>query len=102
MYELLYDAALYELSEQNNRFKKLQKKYLSLQKTLQNSEKNAENLQRELDIKNEALKLIKDIAYDYDGFNDIASLKGLIDDLRAIAIRGLKGQIILERTDEND
>ena len=74
----------------------------TLQKTLQNSEKNAENLQRELDIKNEALKLIKDIAYDYDGFNDIDSLKGLIDDLRAIAIRGLKGQIILERTDEDE
>lgn len=72
----------------------------TLQKTLQNSKKNAENLQRELDIKNEALKLIKDIAYDYDGFNDIDSLKGLIDDLRAIAIRGLKGQIILERTDK--
>ena len=72
----------------------------TLQKTLQNSEKNAENLQRELDIKNEALKLIKDIAFDYDGFNDIDSLKGLIDDLRAIAIRGLKGQIILERTDK--
>lgn len=72
----------------------------TLQKTLQNSKKNAENLQRELDIKNEALKLIKDIAYDYDGFNDIDSLKGLIDDLRAIAIRGLKGQIILERNDK--
>lgn len=72
----------------------------TLQKKLQSSEKFAENLQRELDIKNEALKLIKDIAYDYDGFNDIDSLKGLIDDLRAIAIRGLKGQIILERTDK--
>ena len=74
----------------------------TLQKTLQNSEKNAENLQKELDIKNEALKLIKDIAFDYDGFNDINSLKGLIDDLRAIVIRGLKGQIILERTDEDE
>lgn len=72
----------------------------TLQKKLQSSEKFAENLQRELDIKNEALKLIKDIAYDYDGFNDIDSLKGLIDDLRAIAIRGLKGQIILERADK--
>ena len=48
-YETLYNIALNELSEQNNRFKKLQRKYLSLQKTLQNSEKNAENLQRELD-----------------------------------------------------
>ena len=62
--------------------------------------KDKKYLQRELDIKNEALKLIKAIAYDYDGFNDIDSLKGLIDDLRAIAIRGLKGQIILERTDK--
>ena len=52
-------------------------------------------------IKNETLKLIKDIAFDYDGFNDIASLKGLIDDLRAIAIRGLNGEIILERTDKD-
>ena len=32
--------------------------------------------------------------------DDIASLKGLIDDLRAIAIRGLKGENILERTDK--
>lgn len=81
-------------------FNEIVKYFDTLQKTLQNSEKNAENLQRELDIKNEALKLIKDIAFDYDGFNDIDSLKGLIDDLRAIAIRGLKGQIILERTDK--
>lgn len=48
-YETLYNIALNELSEQDNRFKKLQRKYLSLQKTLQNLEKNAENLQRELD-----------------------------------------------------
>ena len=81
-------------------FNEIVKYFDTLQKTLQNSEKNAENLQRELDIKNEALKLIKDIAFDYDGFNDIDSLKGLNDDLRAIAIRGLKGQIILERTDK--
>ena len=63
-------------------------------------QKEKEYLQGELDTKNEALKLIKNIAFDYDGFNNVASLKGLVDDLRAIAIRGLKGEIILERTDK--
>lgn len=96
MYDAIFNT-IHALITERDQLKKDKK---TLQKTLQNSEKNAENLQRELDIKNEALKLIKDIAYDYDGFNDIDSLKGLIDDLRAIAIRGLKGQIILERTDK--
>ena len=79
----------------------------TLQKKLQSSEKFAENLQRELDIKNEALKLIKDIAFDYDGFNDVDSLKTLIDDLREIAHRGINSKPIvmtkeqvLERTDK--
>ena len=96
MYDAIFNTIHALITEKNQ----LKKDNETLQKTLQNSEKNAENLQRELDIKNEALKLIKDIAFDYDGFNDIDSLKGLIDDLRAIAIRGLKGQIILERTDK--
>lgn len=96
MYDAIFNTIHALITEKNQ----LKKDNETLQKTLQNSEKNAENLQRELDIKNEALKLIKDIAYDYDGFNDIDSLKGLIDDLRAIAIRGLKGQIILERNDK--
>ena len=67
----------------------------TLQKKLQSSEKFAENLQRELDIKNEALKLIKDIAFDYDGFNDVDSLKTLIDDLREIAYRGINSKPIV-------
>ena len=68
-FEILYNTALNELSEQNNRFKKLQRKYLSLQKTLQNSEKNAENLQRELDC---ALKLLSEMSppCEKDGFMD--------------------------------
>lgn len=68
-YEILYNAALNELSEQDNRFKKLQRKYLSLQKTLQNSEKNAKNLQRELDC---ALKLLSEMypPCEKDGFMD--------------------------------
>lgn len=96
MYDAIFDF-IHALITEKDQLKKDKK---TLQKKLQSSEKFAENLQRELDIKNEALKLIKDIAFDYDGFNDIDSLKGLNDDLRAIAIRGLKGQIILERTDK--
>ena len=38
----------------------------------------------------EALTLIKDIAYDYDGYCTVAELKKLIDELREIAINGLK------------
>ena len=96
IYDAIFDF-IHALITEKDQLKKDKK---TLQKKLQSSEKFAEKLQRELDIKNEALKLIKDIAYDYDGFNDIDSLKGLNDDLRAIAIRGLKGQIILERTDK--
>ena len=37
-----------------------------------------------------ALQLIWDIAYGYDGYNTVDSLKHLIDELRAIALLGLK------------
>lgn len=67
----------------------------TLQKKLQSSEKFAKKLQRELDIKNEALKLIKDIAFDYDGFNDVDNLKTLIDDLREIARRGINSKTVV-------
>jgi len=37
-----------------------------------------------------ALQLIADIAVGYDGYNTIEGLKELIDELRAIALLGLK------------
>ena len=37
-----------------------------------------------------ALTLIKDLCVGYDGYNTVASLKALIDELRAIALLGLK------------
>ena len=37
-----------------------------------------------------ALQLIADIALDYDGFNTVPKLKWLVDELRAIALLGLK------------
>lgn len=40
-----------------------------------------EQQERELKIKNEYLQLIHDIAFDYDGFNTVESLKELIDEL---------------------
>ncbi len=39
------------------------------------------NLQREIDIKNSYLQMIKDIAFDYDGCEDTDSLKNLVDEL---------------------
>lgn len=46
--------------------------------------------ERELKIYRATLTLIKDIGFDYDGFNDADSLKDLIDELVGFAIKGLK------------
>ena len=66
-----------------------------------------DKMQKQLEEKDEALKVIRDIAFDYDGFNDVDSLKTLIDDLREIAHRGINSKPIvmtkeqvLERTDK--
>lgn len=42
-------------------------------------------LERQIEIKNEYLVLMVDLAYDYDGFNTVEGLKGLIDELRKYA-----------------
>ena len=49
-----------------------------------------EDFRRQLMIKNEYLKLINDLGYDYDGFNTVDSLKGLIDELCELAKKGIK------------
>lgn len=51
---------------------------------------------RQLRIKDEYLKLILDIACDYDGLNTVDSLKGLIDDLMDYA----RGALTNNTTDE--
>lgn len=38
------------------------------------------DLGRQIEIKNEYLVLIVDLTYDYDGFNTVEGLKGLIDE----------------------
>ena len=43
------------------------------------------DLKRQIEIKNEYLVLIVDLACDYDGFNTVEGLKGLIDELRKYA-----------------
>ena len=40
--------------------------------------------------KDGALQLIADLSVGYDGYNTIASLKTFIDELKAIALLGLK------------
>lgn len=54
-----------------------------------------DKMQKQLEEKDEALKVIRDIAFDYDGFNDVDSLKTLIDDLREIARRGINSKPIV-------
>ena len=43
------------------------------------------DLERQIEIKNEYLGFILDLAYDYDGFNTVEGLKGLIDELSKYA-----------------
>lgn len=43
------------------------------------------DLERQIEIKNEYLVFMVDLAYDYDGFNTVEGLKGLIDELRKYA-----------------
>jgi len=40
----------------------------------------------------ECLQIIADVADDYDGFDTVERLKKLIDEMRAYAIKGLKGE----------
>lgn len=40
--------------------------------------------------KDGALRLIADLSVGYDGYNTVASLKTFVDELRAIALLGLK------------
>lgn len=54
-----------------------------------------DKMQKQLEEKDEALKVIRDIAFDYDGFNDVDSLKTLIDDLREIARRGINSKTVV-------
>lgn len=49
--------------------------------TITNAIVKLEDLQREIAIKNEYLSLILDLIYDYDGFNTVEDLKGLIDEV---------------------
>lgn len=46
---------------------------------------------REIAVYKSALQTIKDIAFDYDGYEKADDLKGLIDELSEIASRALDG-----------
>ena len=54
-----------------------------------------DKMQKQLEEKDGALKVIRDIAFDYDGFNDVDNLKTLIDDLREIARRGINSKTVV-------
>lgn len=43
---------------------------------------------RSIEIMERYLELIYDLGYDYDGFNDVESLKGLIDEMCRFASLG--------------
>lgn len=60
------------------------KKIYYQRQTLNRLEKENENLKK-------WLTLIKDIGFDYDGYNDIDNLKSLIDELVSYSKYALKG-----------
>lgn len=72
----------------------------TLQIHCRTAENTAEKLQKKLEEKDGVLQMIRDVGFDYDGFNDVDNLKVLINDLREIAHKGIKGEPILERTDK--
>lgn len=89
--------------------KKLQKCYFGERKAFNEIMAIYDKMQKQLEEKDEALKVIRDIAFDYDGFNDVDNLKTLIDDLREIAHRGINSKPIvmtkeqvLERINKNE
>ena len=49
-----------------------------------------QELERKIKIKDEYLRLIHDIGFDYDGYNTVESLKGLIDELIDYANKAYK------------
>lgn len=49
-----------------------------------------EKKDRQLKIKDEYLKLIRDLGFDYDGFDTVQSLKELIDQLIDYAVKAIK------------
>lgn len=53
--------------------------------TITNAIVKLEDLQREIEIKNAYLDLIYGLIFDYDGFNTVEGLKGLINELRKYA-----------------
>lgn len=44
-----------------------------------------------VDVHKQALEMIRDIGFDYDGYHSIDDLKGLIDELVGFAKEGLRG-----------
>lgn len=63
-----------------------------------------QQLIREIQIKDKYLDLIVVIGYDYDGFNEVESLKGLIDELVRFAKMALdnddKTSIVIDSNDK--
>lgn len=48
------------------------------------------DLERQIKIKDKYCQLIIDLGFDYDGFNTVDSLKGLIDELVSYAQRAIE------------
>lgn len=64
------------------------------------------DLERQIKIKDKYCQLIIDLGFDYDGFNTVDSLKGLVDELVSYAQRAIecddKGIVYVNGKGEHD
>ena len=81
--EVLEEMTKLDLNNLNENARKL---YDTIMKVLD----ERDELTRKRKIKDAYLQLIIDLAYDYDGFNDVDGLKGLIEELSEYAKMALK------------
>lgn len=62
-------------------------------KDIEEQKKENEKLRRRIEIKDEYLKLIADIGYDYEECNSVDGLKSVIEELIELGRRGLEEDI---------
>ena len=75
---------------QKLKIENVDKSIITLLKIVKNLQQENKQLKRDKNIMQNYLQLIKDIGYDYDGYNDVKNLKELIDELCKYALCGIK------------
>lgn len=85
---------------------KERKQWLDTANAMKKMLEENKQLKEENKNKNKWFQLIVDLGFDYDGFNDVENIKGLIDELVRYALSGRDNddfkQFMLEGVDNNE